>query len=89
MSYDSKHKTYKRNGYVKDSLTRKVLIVFKHYEGSKELKDANIQREGHSDKGPARADILRLACAWGGHKEHRRTGRENRRTGSDRTSGAT
>lgn len=89
MSYDSKHKTYKCNGYVKDSLTRKVLIVFKHYEGSKELNNVNIQREGHSDKGPARADILKLACAWGGHKEHRRTGRENRRTGSDRTSGAT
>ena len=43
----------------------------------------NIRREQHSDEGPARADILRLACAWGGHKEHRRAGREeNRRTGS-------
>ena len=54
------------------------------------MNDVNIWREQHSDKGTARADVLRLACARGGHKEHRRVGREeNRRTGSDRPLGAT
>ena len=87
VAYDSQHKKDKNNGYVKgrrrlvqDSLPGKEVFQ----KPWPRLRNWTMRTYGGNsipDKGIASAGVLRLVCAWGGHREQKGQQEERRTEG--------